>query len=389
MELSPANIKEARDGSTKEKAILVSSWDEFYFYLTCGYDNKPSGTFTNNKCYIEFDKYKRDSEGNKLQDDNGNDILLTQEEKTIDANDIILDETNINGFQINYKLLFNNNSASLYIFGNNWILKNFYTYENVMWNFNINIGNGSVYIYNLHFLNFFQASIGGSTLFLNKYNPICFYDCKFSVLFASTEVSTMFTANNGGFNDGVRTIECYRCSFNIRCITNDFHFAANSRNLGYTHESYQLQPSTSGLKIVNCNFKLNLLNGSHFCTNCRINNYQYFKYCKFSGIIHTGTFGLDINNVNNLYQLKLPNEKCIDDSISGMVNIDYTVNIVNKISHIDSESGEEIIDDTSDNLHFAPINKTENNDDYLLNVDYLIRNRFPVMSEDEEDDNLI
>jgi hypothetical protein len=47
------------------------------------------------------------------------------------------------------------------------------------------------------------------------------------------------------------------------------------------------------------------------------------------------------------------------------------------------------ITNDSSNYHFAPINKTGDSDEYLLNIEYLTRNRFPVMSEDEEDDNLI
>jgi hypothetical protein len=77
-----------RDGSTREKAFICSrSYDDFLKAI--------NNYFVDNVLYIEFDKYKRDSEGNILKDENGNDILLTQEEKTIDFNNIEPEDNNL------------------------------------------------------------------------------------------------------------------------------------------------------------------------------------------------------------------------------------------------------------------------------------------------------
>jgi len=385
-----------RDGSTREKAFICRNYDDFLQAI--------NNYFVDHVLYIEFDKYKRDSEGNILKDENGNDILLTQEEKTIDFNDIEPEDNNL-GHEIYLgprEKSSINNYGIMYIYGNDWILKNIWTYRSIFMKIGyIYKGKSSFIINKLHFLNFFQSSnesVNGGFLYnVNYYingtshykNNFYFNDCKFSMLFANVNYNCFGYV----FDDDDKTITCNRCSFNFRCIGNYFSFFLNNNN-HFNFEKYidkQTLPNNAtlqkvGLQLVNCNFRFNLYYTLGLLTATNgLKNGNFIKYCKFSGFIndfHDTVPFYDINYpassmVNNLYQIKTnTSDKSIymKGAISEMINSDYS-----NFTATDSSS----------NYHFAPINKTGDSNEYLLNIEYLIRNRFPVMSEDEEDDNLI
>jgi len=355
---------------TKSSPYIVRNYEDFNDALMIQNFPEKIDEYNYTK-YIEFDKYKRDSEGNILKDEQGNDILLTQEEKTIDFNDIECED--LNGWQINLCNGRKKYNTTPYdhttIYGNDWILKNIWSYYDTI--FINNSSSNQINIYKLHFLNLFQSFIGESNVFGTA--KINFIDCKFSMLLASSVSSYIAGVNHTSNVDHDIYKNFYRCSLNIRSISPDFSIES-LKDTRYKLGNIQ--------NYINTNFRLNIYNTTGIFNDQRSDTYAHnIKYCKFSGIIHNGNFFKKTNfsfknTINNLYQLKLGGQTNVGDAISGMINSNYsTTNQFNTVN------------DT--NIHFAPINKTGDSDEYLLNIDYLIRNNFPVMSEDEEDDNLI
>jgi len=203
-----------------------------------------------------------------------------------------------------------------------------------------------------------------------------FYDCKFSGLFASSnKVDILF-----------KNADLYRCSCNIRSINNN-GFILNEVNT-----------SRIGYKILNCNFRFNIRNGKKLISTDMYNS--YFKYCKFSGIIHNERFfpikydysssdSWNVPFVNCVWQIKFKNF----NYFSGEVHLKTETDAIGFIN--DDYSSSNFKGDDPDDINAKilrlPGKKPEgvSTNEYLLNTEYLLSKNFPVFSEDEEDPDLI
>jgi len=367
--------------------------------------------------YIEFDK--------------------NAENKIIDFNEIMPDNfEDFKGFQLNCSLTWSKTAIyNIIINGNDWTLKNMWTYKESLFNIP-NIEDNSTYckpsitFYHLNFLNMFQYCIYKlpaifTVTLLNTSTGATkgfkFLYCRFSSLQSSNENNFYkIIFNNVGSNGANTTFDSRYvsfngCSFNIR-TTGKFNFfgCGKINNIDNTTFSVSFNKNYNDI-FYNCNFRLFLdnigmytkkvnntttvisdfstsfsattINPAGFCPNSTIK----YSFCKFSGVIVKQIYTFFVNDVlyNEtavkgsagyycVYQIKCknkPNEDLTEEvyNPNNLAN-DMIKGFINSDYSENFPTGNNIISTTTENL---------------LDLNYLLSNQFPVMAQDTEDNNLI
>lgn len=404
-----------RGDGTENSHLVVDDWDSFYNALRTA---SSTGQTDNVKLAYYYDsntdKYYYRLNGDVLPE--GADWSFKgwgsveyieldpdKENKVIDCNNFAIGEHHItdNGMR---PLPIGNNCSTIthgsykYIYGNNWILKNFWYYGTYFFN-TTNTFTSEIIVNNLHFLNCFHLAndnTADDSLFYCPDSHIIFNDCKISILSTggrTYQIAKIVSNTN-------RYIRMNRCSLNIINTSKEFNFFDSSSSGGSTYYYPYI--------FYNCNFRIKSLNSGNFlgCRNFGAGTKPKFYFCKFtcffdkfsisdmqdsnnggyriggytsgSSSSDTASKGMLTNcllqiKYNNLYHnIEGDRNSYINDSTLGVVNIDY----------IDENKYRIMEDDKYPNYLTIGMSKND-----ILNLNKITEKGFPVMSKIIPDEN--
>ena len=406
-----------RGNGTETSHLVVDDWDSFYNALRT---SRASGSETDDTKYFAYyydsntDKYYYRLNGDVLPEGASwstevwgfvyyIELDPDSENKVIDCNNFSIGEHFLTNNGVSPLPLGNNNhdskdsSANKTIYGNDWILKNFWFYGHIFF-YDV----AKLTVNKLHFLNCFHLVTDQSSddsIFGNT--GMTFNDCKFSIL--TTGGNSYSIIKKGSTGNQNYYIRMNRCSLNIINTSKEFNFFTNS--VGSTSTSYT---SASPHKFYNCNFRIKALNSGNFLDvegtmSSSLSTFPSFYFCKFTcffdkfrisdsqdsskGGQRLGGNGTNSSKAksmltNCLFQIKFntlyggnysDKNSYINDSTLGVVNIDYI-----------DENKYRIKEDNTDYPNFPTIGMSKND---ILNLNKITEKGFPVMSKIISDEN--